>query len=358
VDALQRFTQALYDPDGVYTSMQRKLRDYLDTHPRTEGEIIARLQRGETEALADLAKLAKLDGRERDEMLEVAQRHLGSDFAAELSKQAPLQFQGKAGAGSAIADAKLSFDLGAQVTQLVKEMTAAWPKDFAGDFPPEFLAKADALQALKHDALAALGAKPKKQALHDLIAIANQMHRKAGHSENLVRVGAKVVSELRKDIDALGIDPWRVLDALPWLNLADLDVHVKYLSASRKLTDVEMAERIVPRAQRSAEMFARFGLGDATTREVVENHRIFQPKARSLAAQLADLLDDITAMAAKPFFQKDGSVDAQKVAGEIGKKVDRLGIDRRVFDIAVKALEQGVVDRGLKEQRSDDVYVR
>lgn len=351
-------------PGTPHASMQVKIRRYFDDTPDAQQHLVDQLQQGKADVLDELAKASRLTRDEREEMFEIVTRTFGSDFREEIARQRKATFQGAEGAWGGIAGAMTHADPAAHMRSLIKAMNDAWPRDFKGDFPPGFVARADELQVIKQERIKALGSKPKVSELSELITAANEMHGKAGHTQNLIRIGTKMLCDpaLELEVMALRIDTKRVLDALPWLNLADLYVPVKYLSAKRRLEPAEMEKQIHPRGMISAEKFDQYRLGDTQTAKLIADHRIFDKRPRSLEAEVVDLLDQVTAMSAKPFFRlkegdKDVGIDSAKIAGEL-KKTAAIGVDPRTLALMLKALELGIVDKGLKEKREEDLYVR
>lgn len=242
----------------------------------------------------------------------------------------------------------------------IAELRETWPRDHRGDTDPAaFIEKAESLQRAKLAALEALGRAPKPEAVRGLLVLANELHGKRGHTENVVALARVALSDagfLRSLGPALKIEVSVVRHAAPWLSLAELEIPVRILAVPRRLTEDEALRWLAPRATRSAAMCAELGLGDPATTRAVSEHR--GAKVRSLEAQLLDLLDMTAALAAKPSFRRDGAPDPDRVIGALTQVVFKAGLDPRLTDAIAAALRTGLIDRALVATRDADLYVR
>lgn len=241
-------------------------------------------------------------------------------------------------------------------------LMARWPSGSStGPAPSEFQALAQAFDDYKALLLEALGGAKSAASARRLIADVNTLHGKAGHAENvaataLALLGSpEVTARLGLSIKAR-VQAARLLEAAaPWLNLADLAIPVEILCAPRRLTDLEQAQYIRPRAERSAETLEGLGFAAPEVVALVRQHR--GGADRPLLAQLLDLADQAAAMAAKPFFQKDGQVDREKLSASLQNNAEKAGLDAALTEAIVTAIRAGAVDVAQRQPRDRDLWV-
>jgi hypothetical protein len=361
---------------------QARLGDKLTRFVEQNGTEIAaleqRLLQGDQTALRDLARRANLTPAESADFIELATQWMTS-HRAEIEQSAVGQAMRDGGgkvnqtrADGATAGAYLAKDKvavrksKAELEGDVAALNAAWPKDAPqGVDPPAFVAKADELDAYKQARFQSLGPKPATLAVTQVVDEANVIHGKRGHTQNLVGMigaflgDAEVRGAVEKLLDGKSV---RALDddlraAAPFLNLADLTIPTRLLAAKRRLTPEETEQYIANRTVVSAAMhFSLFN--DLNLKVLIADTRPAEPKARAIGPQLLQLLDDVAAMAAKPFFQNEGKVDPIKLGKAIVENAVKAGINAELAAAIAGAIARGVADRGLEHARKEDLFVR
>ncbi|MCA9551437.1 MAG: hypothetical protein KC933_15485, partial [Myxococcales bacterium] len=242
----------------------------------------------------------------------------------------------------------------------VAALRAAWPKGVDAA-PAAFTRQAAALQAFKLEGLEALGAEPAPKAVSSLLARADAMHGKAGHSANVGRLtdaffGDRGVQEVLQRARAYGPKLVnQVSAAAPWLSLGDLEAPVSILAAPRRLSAEERAEHIAPRGERAAALFERLNLGGPGTAALLAG--IGDPGSDSLAQELVRLLEDTAALAAKPFCRGDAGVNAGLLGEKLAENAARGAYQPELAEIMADLARRGVVDAAVKAPRADDLFI-
>jgi hypothetical protein len=245
-----------------------------------------------------------------------------------------------------------------------KALLGAWPKDTPPGVTPEaFAQQAEALDAYKANLWSALGTPKNADLVRQLVSDLNVLHGKGGHTENVIATTLALVADPKVNAE-LGLqDPQsrrdaaqRLTQAATWLNLCDAEIPVGILGAPRRLTDEETTRYVKPRAERSAALLQGLLLAGPDVVLLVHQHR--GGPDRPLLAQLLDLADQAAAMAAKPFFQKDGQVDGEKLGAALRGNAEKAGLHGGLVEAVVGAIHGGAMDAALKKARAQDLWVR
>lgn len=242
-------------------------------------------------------------------------------------------------------------------------LMAAWPKDTPPGVTPEaFAVQAQAMDAYKAELLTLLLSSKNPAVAAQVVSDANVLHGKPGHAENVARfaralLAAPAVSAaLGLEGPSARIEAADQLDrAAPWLNLCDLQIPTAILCAPRRLSDEELGQYVKPRAERSADRLQGLGFAGPAVVALVRQHR--GGGDRPLLAQLLDLADQAAAMAAKPFFRKDGAPDAEKLAAALGANAEKAGLDGALVQAVVERVRQGALGGAEAKARAQDLWV-
>lgn len=246
-----------------------------------------------------------------------------------------------------IAAAVVVTDRDAETKELVGAMNSLWGT-------PRFDEAAGRLDEAKRGLVADLGAPPTPAAVAKVLNEVDVIHGKNGHSTNAVAVALEMLTDPAVS-NALDVDAEAILDAIGWLNLGDLETPVGVIAARRKMTDDEFVNWVKPRPQRAADAYRRFGLGSEDAAKLIETHR---GRERSTSAIVLDMLDQATALAAKPFFQKDGAPDPDKIAKAVGENAEKARVPEEVSAPILDGIRRGLLATAVKDARPDDQYVR
>lgn len=245
-----------------------------------------------------------------------------------------------------------------------KALLGAWPKDTApGVTPQAFTALAAALDTYKGSLWANLSVAPNVDVVRQLVADLNVLHGKPGHTENVIATTLALLADPQVYAQ-LGLQEPKhrretaslLTKAATWLNLCDAEIPTGILCAPRRLTDEETAQYVKPRAERSAAILEGLSLEGPEVVRLVRQHR--GGPDRPPVAQLLDLADQVAAMAAKPFFQKDGQVDAEKLSTSLRANAEKSGLNPAVVDAVCAAIQAGAADAAKKKAREQDLWVR
>ena len=243
-------------------------------------------------------------------------------------------------------------------------LLASWPRDTApGTTPPAFIEKAKALDDYKALLLESLVAAPSAAVGKHLISDLNVLHGKSGHTDNVVAFVYALVAQpaVRESLQLSGpaqriAAAESLVEAASWLNLCDARVPTEILCAPRRLSDAEFVQYVKPRAEQSAALLEKLDLASAEVVALVRTHRGGGERAK--LAQLLDLADQAAAMGAKPFFQKDGKIDDEKLGDALRANAQKAGLDPSLVDAVVSGLSDGRADAALTQARSKDLWVR
>lgn len=244
-----------------------------------------------------------------------------------------------------------------------RALMAAWPKETPPGVTPEaFLAQAKGLDAYKGELLTLLQSSKNAALAVQVVGDANVLHGKAGHAES-VAVFARALLAAPAVSAALGLEgpsarieaADRLEKAAPWLNLCDLEIPAAILCAPRRLSEDELAQYVKPRAERSADRLQGLGFAAPEVVALVRQHR--GGGDRPLLAQLLDLADQAAAMAAKPFFRKDGAPDAEKLAAALGANAEKAGLEGALVKAVVERVRQGALGEPESKARAQDLWI-
>lgn len=249
--------------------------------------------------------------------------------------------------------------LGAELAALM----ATWPKDTAPGVTPEaFERQAKMMDAYKAELLTLLQSGRNPALAAQVVGDANVLHGKPGHAES-VAVFARALLAAPAVSAALGLEgpsarieaADRLEKAAPWLNLCDLEIPTAILCAPRRLSEDELAQYVKPRAERSADRLQGLGFAAPEVVALVRAHR--GGGDRPLLAQLLDLADQAAAMAAKPFFRKDGHPDGEKLAAALGANAEKAGLDGALVKAVVERVRQGALGGPEAKVRAQDLWL-
>lgn len=206
-----------------------------------------------------------------------------------------------------------------------------------------------AIQRLK------LGERPSPAAARRALDEIDEFHGKSKHTENAVNMAYAFLTdeEFRAAVPGLNAD--RIADAVTYLNLGDWDTPVEVIAARRKMTDDEFIKYVKPRPQNAANLYREFGLGDEATALLIEQHR---DRERTNDAIMVDLINQLAALASKPFFQKDGVPDADKITGAIQQNTEKAGIPESLVAALMSGVQRGLLAEAQSVSRAHDQYVR
>lgn len=100
-------------------------------------------------------------------------------------------------------------------------------------------------------------------------------------------------------------------------------------------------------------------MGDESIAQLIGQVRYVQGE-RSRAAQFTDLIDRMAAMAAKPFFQKDGKADVERIFSAIEQDLqkEQAHVHGDLFESVRAYARRGGLDDALLQSRPEDLYVR
>ncbi len=206
-----------------------------------------------------------------------------------------------------------------------------------------------AIQRLK------LGTRPTPAAARRALDEIDEFHGKSNHTENAVNMAYAFLTddEFRKGVPGLNAD--RIANAVTYLNLGDWDTPIEVIAARRKMTDDEFVNYVKPRPKNAAKIFRELGLGDEDTALLIEQHR---DRERSNDAIMVDLINQLAALASKPFFQKDGVPDADKIAGALKQNTEKAGIPEVLVAALVNGMQRELLLEAQSVSRAHDQYVR
>ena len=281
----------------------------------------------------------------------VDQAHLQSSLPSRSGADSslPTARRGTGDMSKAVLSQVVVRDLQAQVAQ--------WSKGAAA--PAGYALAAERMQsALTREwnaALQTVDVSQRQKALDGLVEMSNQALGKEGHAINLKTACAMALASegfsalLAKDEHSV------INEAVRYLNLCDSSPDIPVATMAGHAPFAEIKPLLDKRAAVAADRLQQSGAASSThVIDLVREHK--NPQSASDAAQFLRLMDAATAMAAKPSFNKDGSLKAiditEKLAEDQGQATNKL------FEAVNTFVRSGQLQECVSEKREADLYVR